>query len=91
MRTWEAYNIGGQTPIEVGECLDLLIQLAKKSIKVECDPNLLRPNDVTLQIQDSEKFLNKTLWRQKIPIEQSLDFLLVSGESKFRLVSKRFE
>lgn len=72
----EAYNIGGQTPIEVGECLDLLIQLAKKSIKVECDPNLLRPNDVTLQIPSSEKFLNKTLWRQKIPIEQSLDFLL---------------
>ena len=50
--------------------------IGKKSIKVECDPNLLRPNDVTLQIPSSEKFLNKTLWRQKIPIEQSLDFLL---------------
>ncbi len=72
----EAYNIGGTKPIKVGECLEMLISLAKKKIVTECSKKLLRPNDVTLQIPSSEKFLAKTNWKQRIPLNDSLEFLL---------------
>jgi GDP-mannose 4,6-dehydratase len=72
----EAYNIGGLTPVKVGDCLKMLASLANKQINTECSENLLRPNDVTLQIPSSEKFLVKTNWKQRIPLNESLEFLL---------------
>ena len=50
--------------------------LFKKKIITECSKSLLRPNDVTLQIPSSEKFLAKTNWKQRIPLSDSLEFLL---------------
>ncbi|OUV02942.1 MAG: hypothetical protein CBC42_05400 [Betaproteobacteria bacterium TMED82] len=72
----EAYNIGGSTPIKVGECLTELIKLAKKPISTKLNESLLRPNDVTLQIPSSEKFVKETGWKQKISLKESLNFLL---------------
>ena len=70
------FNIGGSTPIKVGECLTELIKLAKKPISTKLNESLLRPNDVTLQIPSSEKFVKETGWKQKISLKESLNFLL---------------
>jgi GDP-4-dehydro-6-deoxy-D-mannose reductase len=72
----EAYNIGGQTTIKVGEFLDLLKSLAKTPIISSVDPALLRPADVTLQIPSTEKFENATGWKPQISFEESVAFLL---------------
>ena len=72
----EAYNIGGQTTIKVGEFLDLLKSLAKTSIISRVDPALLRPADVTLQIPSTEKFENATGWKPQFSFEESVAFLL---------------
>jgi GDP-4-dehydro-6-deoxy-D-mannose reductase len=72
----EAYNIGGQTTIKVGEFLDLLKSLAKTPIISRVDPALLRPADVTLQIPSTEKFENATGWKPKFSFEESVAFLL---------------
>ena len=69
----EAYNIGGKTTKSVGEILDMLCSLSTaKNITIKVDPKRLRPADATLQIPDISKFVNKTGWEPKIPLEQTL-------------------
>jgi GDP-D-mannose dehydratase len=72
----EAYNIGGQTTIKVGEFLDLLKSLAKTPIISRVEPSLLRPADVTLQIPSTEKFENATGWKPQFSFKESVAFLL---------------
>lgn len=75
-RAGEAYNIGGNTVIKVGEFLELLKRAAKCKIPSRVDPNLLRPSDVTLQIPDVSKFYNETGWKPKYSFEESVNHLL---------------
>jgi len=72
----EDYNIGVEKSVTVGEFLEIL--LSKSSVKVphEQDPKLLRPVDVTLQIPDVSKFENKTGWKPKYSLNESIQFLL---------------
>ena len=75
-RSGEAYNIGGQTQISVGEFLQLLISRAGVSIPTRMDPSLLRPSDVTLQIPCVDKFVDQTGWSPIYNFEQSVMHLL---------------
>jgi len=70
----EVYNIGGNRTMKVGEMLDMLLDLSpvKDRIKIEVDPKLLRPSDVTLQIPDCSKFKRVTGWEPEIPFEKTL-------------------
>lgn len=71
----EIYNVGGNVTKEVGEYLDMYLELSEKDIEVKVDPALLRPADATLQIPDLTKI--KSLgWEAKISVEQSLQDLL---------------
>jgi GDP-4-dehydro-6-deoxy-D-mannose reductase len=72
----EAYNIGGQTTMTVGQFLDMLKSLAKTPIPSRVDPALLRPADVTLQIPATEKFEKATGWKPRYSFEESVRFLL---------------
>jgi len=75
-RPGEAYNIGGDTVITVGEFLDCLKKQATTEIPSEVDPSLLRPADVTLQIPEIAKFSTETGWRPQYTFEESVTFLL---------------
>jgi GDPmannose 4,6-dehydratase/GDP-4-dehydro-6-deoxy-D-mannose reductase len=75
-RAGEAYNIGGATTMTVGQFLERLIGLATVPIPTRCDPALLRPADVTLQIPSVEKFVGETGWKPRYTIEESLADLL---------------
>lgn len=72
----EAYNIGGNTTMKVGEMLDMMIKMSNKKISVQQDPKRIRPSDVTLQIPDVSKFASKTNWKPKIPVEKTFRDLL---------------
>ncbi len=73
----EVYNIGGKTTMTVREMLDKLLSLSRnKRIKIEVDPNLFRPSDVTLQIPCSDKFKKETGWEPEIPFEDTLKNVL---------------
>ena len=72
----EEYNIGGNTTMKVGELLERLIALSDTPIPTRCDPRLLRPADVTLQIPCVEKFVTATGWRPEIDFDDSLKNLL---------------
>jgi GDPmannose 4,6-dehydratase len=73
----EYYNIGGTHTCKVGEMLDLLLSFSiAKNIKVETDPERLRPIDADLQVPDTEKFKAHTGWKPEIPFEQTMKDLL---------------
>lgn len=72
----EAYNIGGTTTMKVGEFLDCLLALSEVPIPTRCNPDLLRPADVTLQIPCVDKFVQETGWQPQYTFEESLADLL---------------
>ena len=84
----EAYNIGGAATMTVREFLDLLIAHAKVRIPTRCDPNLLRPADVTLQIPCVDKFVKATGWKPKCSFEDSVANLLDHWRKKAEEVSR---
>lgn len=75
-RPGEVYNIGGTTTMTVGEFLRRLLVLSEVPIPTRCDPYLLRPADVTLQIPCVEKFVRETGWQPNYAFEESLRDLL---------------
>lgn len=74
----EYYNIGGSYTCEVGDTLAALISMStmKDKIKVEVDPERLRPIDADLQIPDCRKFKTHTGWEPRISFEQTMEDLL---------------
>jgi GDP-mannose 4,6-dehydratase len=85
-RFGEAYNIGGDCQVSVGEVLAKLCALSnwkldhrgtfESRIKCEPDPALMRPTDVTLQVPDSTKFREATGWTPQFDLTRSLRDLL---------------
>lgn len=74
----EYYNIGGTYTCEVGDTLNTLINMStmKEKIKVETDPERLRPIDADLQVPDCHKFKEHTGWEPTIAFEQTMKDLL---------------
>ena len=71
------YNIGGDHSCTVGEMLDTLIAMSTRDdIRVEVDPDRLRPIDADLQVPDVTKFSAHTGWRPEIPFEKTMADLL---------------
>lgn len=74
----EYYNIGGQYTCTIKDMLHHLISLSplKNQIKVEEDPERLRPIDADLQVPDTTKFEKHTGWKPQIPFEKTMQDLL---------------
>ena len=74
----EYYNIGGTYTCEVGDTLNTLISMStmKDQIKVETDPERLRPIDADLQVPDCRKFKAHTGWEPEISFEKTMLDLL---------------
>jgi GDPmannose 4,6-dehydratase/GDP-4-dehydro-6-deoxy-D-mannose reductase len=72
----EAYNIGGEETMTIGELLERLKGMASCEITHKVDPGLLRPSDVTMQIPDTSKFRQKSGWKPEISANQTLKDLL---------------
>lgn len=74
----ESYNIGGVDTMKVREILNKLISFstASSKVKVEIDPDRLRPIDADLQIPDMTKFQNHTGWKPLISADETLRDLL---------------
>lgn len=74
----EYYNIGGQYSCTIEEMLKHLISLSpkKNDIRIEVDPDRLRPIDADLQVPDTRKFESHTGWKPQIPFEKTMQDLL---------------
>ena len=86
------YNIGGTHSCTIKEILDTLISFspARDAIKVEVDPDRLRPIDADLQVPNTSKFHAHTGWRPEIPHEKTLRDLLDYWRSRVATEGDRF-
>jgi GDP-mannose 4,6-dehydratase len=79
------YNIGGQYTCTIRAMLDTLIgQSTCANIKVEIDPERLRPIDADLQVPDTTKFRTHTGWAPEIPFETTMRDLLEYWRDRVR-------
>lgn len=86
----EYYNIGGTYSCSIREMLDTLLDMSTvKGIKVQTDPDRLRPIDADLQVPNTAKFETHTGWKPEITFEQTMADLLnywrdrVAGSQNF--------
>ncbi len=70
------YNVGSGKTYSMKGVLDLLLSLSKVDVKIEVDPERLRPSDVPILLSDCTKIKELTGWEPKIPFRQSLRDLL---------------
>jgi GDP-4-dehydro-6-deoxy-D-mannose reductase len=72
----EVYNIATGSGIRISELLDRIIALANVEVRIEVDPDRLRPSDVEILIGDASRFKADTGWEPQIPFDQTLRDLL---------------
>lgn len=72
----DVYVIASGRARRISEVVDMLLGMARVSIRVERDPARMRPSDVPVLLGDSTKFRKKTGWEPVIPFEQTLTDLL---------------
>jgi GDP-4-dehydro-6-deoxy-D-mannose reductase len=68
----EVYNIASGRGITIREMLDRLLAMSTVEVRVETDPERLRPSDVEVLLGDASKFRAATGWEPVIPLEQTL-------------------
>jgi GDP-4-dehydro-6-deoxy-D-mannose reductase len=71
-RHGEAYNIATGVGISIQELLDRLVNLSTADVRVEVDPDRLRPSDVERLVGDNSKFRRDTGWEPQIPFDKTL-------------------
>lgn len=68
----ETYNVGSGNAKEIREILNLIVSMSDVEIKVEIDPNKIRPVDVPIIEADITKLNQLTGWVPQIPLEQTI-------------------
>ncbi|MEU4240003.1 GDP-mannose 4,6-dehydratase [Actinoplanes sp. NPDC026619] len=68
----DVYNIAGQHTCTIREMLDALIALSDVRPRIEVDPELVRPSDVTRQVADVSKFQRATGWEPEVSFESTV-------------------
>lgn len=69
----EVYNIGSGKTYSVRKVLDTLLSMSTRKIKLELDPERMRPSDVPVLQCDPTKFQKATGWRPKYKLEDTLE------------------
>lgn len=69
----ETYNVGSGNAREIREILDMIISMSEQEIRVEIDPNKIRPVDVPIIEADISKLNRLTGWKPQILLEQTIE------------------
>ena len=86
------YNIGGTHSCTIEDILNTLLSFSPKraDIRVEVDPDRLRPIDADLQVPNTAKFEAHTGWKPQIPYQTTLRDLLDYWRSRVAAEGDRF-
>ena len=68
----EVYNLGSGRARTIQEILDHLLSLSRVPVRVERDPDRMRPSDVPVLVCDSGRFRRQTGWEPEYDLEHSL-------------------
>lgn len=70
------YNISSGKAYSIKEILDMLLSMSSIKMKIELDPERMRPSDIPILLGDSTRFKQQTNWKPDIKFEQTLKDLL---------------
>lgn len=72
-KSGETYNVGSGNAVEIAAILNQIVALSDAEIKVEVDPNKLRPVDVPIIEADITKLAECCGWARTIALEVTLE------------------
>lgn len=72
----EVYNVGSGQGLPVRWILETLLSMTAAAIKIEQDPNRLRPSDVPISVCDNRHLVAATGWRAEIDLRQTVEEIL---------------
>ena len=78
----ETYNVGSGHAHAIREVLDLILSLSAADIRIETDPNKIRPVDVPVIEADITKLHRAAGWSPSIPLVQTLQETLEDWRAK---------
>lgn len=70
------YNVCAGQAYRIRDLLDILLGLTRVRVRIDVDPERLRPSDNPVSLGSHERLTRDTGWRPEIPIEQTLADLL---------------
>jgi len=68
----ETYNVGTGDLVSIAELLDALVALARIPLRLEVDPERVRPGEAPVLALDASAFRARAGWRPTIPLGRSL-------------------
>ena len=83
------YNVCSGRAYRIGDLLDILLGLTRVRVRVDTDPDRLRPSDVPVMVGDPSRMADETGWRAQLPIERTLEDLLNYWRSALRRADPR--
>ena len=75
-RSGEIYNVGSGVGRSIQSLLDALRSRARVEVRVEVDPERLRPTETAALVADTTRLHARTAWQPQISFESMLDDLL---------------
>ena len=75
-KTGDVYNICSGKAYAIKKVLDILLSLAKVSIRIKQVPARMRPSDVPILLGDCTKMKKLTGWKPVIPFKKTMEDLL---------------
>ena len=77
----DVYNVCSGTDCAMADVAALLLELAGADLRLETDPELVRPVDVPVLRGDARRLREATGWRPAIPLATTLADVLASWEA----------
>jgi GDP-4-dehydro-6-deoxy-D-mannose reductase len=75
-RSGTVFNICSGKAVALAQCVDVLVRIAHKPIRIELDPARVQPDDIPYQVGTFERLNALTGWTPSISVEQSLTDML---------------
>jgi len=72
----EVYNLGSGQAHAIEDVLAMLLEMSRVPVRVEHDPERMRPSDVPRVVCDATRFRERTGWEPHVPLRQSLQDVL---------------
>lgn len=85
----EVYNIGSGRPRAIREVLETLLAMTPARVRVEVDPQRLRPVEIPVSAADIARIRERLGWQPTIPLEQSLRDVLEEWRARAREERRR--
>jgi GDP-4-dehydro-6-deoxy-D-mannose reductase len=83
-KSGEIYNVGSGVGRSIQSLLDALTARARVDVRIEVDPERLRPAETAALVADTTRLRDRTGWKPQISFESMLDSLLDYWRSEAR-------